>query len=977
VTDERWQRAKALFEAAVERPADERDAFLASATGDDDELRREVDALLTADDAGTGFLDRLPVASDALLAEPLMAAPASMGDTPAQTVFTAGRRVGAYEIVAPLGAGGMGEVYRARDLKLGREVAIKVLPPLFTRDPERLARFEREARVLASLNHPNIGAIYGVEDPSPSVGSLATRALVLELVEGDTLAERIALRTRDSGPAGRGLPVAEALRIAEQIAGALETAHDKGIIHRDLKPANVKITPAGVVKVLDFGLAKAAIGDAGSSPDLSHSPTMTIGGTREGMILGTAAYMSPEQARGHVVDKRTDIWAFGCVLYEMLTGRGPFAKGTISDTIAAILEREPNWQALPAATPPTVRHLLRRCLEKDVARRLRDAGDVGVEIEEALTRLRGRGVNRILVAGIAAGSLVMLVVGVGWWTRTLTRSTDGLGAKSLTRATFTRLTDQAGQELYANLAPDGKSLAYQSRASGQWDIYVQRVTGKNPVNLTKDSLDDDTQPSFSPDGERIAFRSEREGGGVFVMGATGENVKRITDFGYNPTWSPDGNEIVVTTGWFLRVEDAGTSVTGQLFRVNITTGERRLISGKIGNAKQPHWSPHGDRVAYWQIDGGQRDILTVAVGGGDSVSVTNDPWVDWNPVWSPDGRYLYFSSDRGGSMNLWRVRIDEKSGKTLSAVEQVTTPSPSSGFISFSRDGHQLAYVQQVRNWNVYTIGLDPSGEVAIGQPFPVTQGSKELAFPDVSPDGQWIAFTSRLKPEDVYVVKTDGTGLRQLTDDIFQDRTPRWSPDGKRIAFMSNRTGNWQVWTIKPDGSGLEQLTDAPGDGASAPTWSPDGARLLGQPLRGARSFVLQTGKSWGDQSPEPLPASESGAGFIAWSWSADGRKLAGYLQREDGSSQGIAVYSFESHKYDRLAPVGDWPHWLPDNRRLIFHYQGKAYLIDSQSKKMHEVFSVAPHEVSWQFGVSRDGRQIAFILDATEADVWRMSLE
>jgi len=192
-------------------------------------------------------------------------------------------------------------------------------------------------------------------------------------------------------------------------------------------------------------------------------------------------------------------------------------------------------------------------------------------------------------------------------------------------------------------------------------------------------------------------------------------------------------------------------------------------------------------------------------------------------------------------MNLWRVRIDEQSGETRAALEPVTTPSPSSGFVSFSSDGRQLAYVQLARDWNVYKVGFDPSTEAIVGQPVPVTQGSRELAFPDVSPDGQWIAFTSRLKPEDVFTVKTDGTGLRQLTDDIFQDRTPRWSPDGKRIAFMSNRTGNWQVWTIKPDGSGLEQLTDAPGNGAAAPTWSPDGARLLGQPLRGARSFVIQ----------------------------------------------------------------------------------------------------------------------------------------
>src|ERR1700674_715150 len=282
--------------------------------------------------------------------------------------LASGTRLGSYEVVAQIGAGGMGEVYQAHDTKLGRDVAIKVLPEAFAHDPDRLSRFQREAKMLASLNHPNIATIYGLEQ------SEGLHYLVMELVPGQTLAERVS--------AG-ALKIEEALKLGGQIAEALEVAHERGVIHRDLKPANVKVTPEGRVKVLDFGLAKAYSGDCGV--DLSNAPTLTTMGTEEGRILGTPAYMSPEQARGKAVDKRTDIWAFGCVLYELLTGKVAFRGETISDTLAAVLEREPDLQALPPATPPKMRDLLRRCLQKDSQYRLRDIGDARIEIGEALT----------------------------------------------------------------------------------------------------------------------------------------------------------------------------------------------------------------------------------------------------------------------------------------------------------------------------------------------------------------------------------------------------------------------------------------------------------------------------------------------------------------------------------------------------------------------------------------------------------------
>jgi eukaryotic-like serine/threonine-protein kinase len=419
-----------------------------------------------------------------------------------------GRQIGPYKVLSLLGAGGMGEVYRARDAKLGRDVAIKVIANVFLSDPERIARFEREARVLATLNHPHIGAIYGLEDAG------GVRGLVLELVEGATLGERLAL-----GP----LPIQEALTFARQSAEALEAAHENGIIHRDLKPANIKITPDGTVKVLDFGLAKVFATD-GARADLSQVPQITIEETREGVIAGTAAYMSPEQARGKAVDKRTDIWAFGGVLYEMLTARPAFRGETVSDTIAAILEREPDWNALSAQTPVSLRRLLQRCLEKDLKRRLRDVGDARLEIEEALGAMVSSGgaapferanPDREKAAArparvawwVAAGAGLLVIGSAATWQ--LQRS-DYFWRNPLEGAKFTRLTDFEGAEHHAAISRDGKFVVFLADRDGTWDAWVSQVGTGDVHNLTKGSVLELRNPAtrtvgFSPDGSLVTL----------------------------------------------------------------------------------------------------------------------------------------------------------------------------------------------------------------------------------------------------------------------------------------------------------------------------------------------------------------------------------------------------------------------------------------------------------------------------------------
>ena len=402
-----------------------------------------------------------------------------------------GRRLGPYEIGSLLGAGGMGEVYRARDTTLGREVAIKILPSAFTADPERRARFEREARLLAALNHPHIGGIYGLEQREGIHG------LVLELVEGETLAA-----TLGAGP----LPVREALAIARQVAEALEAAHEKGIVHRDLKPGNVIVTRDGVVKVLDFGLAK---GGAAGSPDQTHSPTLTAGGTETGVILGTAGYMSPEQARGKTVDKRADIWAFGCVFYEMLTGRKAFAGDTVSDTLVAILDRQPAWERLPVATPAGIRRLLGRCLEKDPKRRLHDIADARIEIEESLeapaaapspeapVRRRRPSVALATLLGLIAGAVIAGLA---------IRFARPPAPAGVTRFAISLPTHVELNEAIA-LAPDGRTLVYSGRDDSGTRLYKRPLDAIESVPIR--GAEDGTLPFFSPDGASVGFWAGR------------------------------------------------------------------------------------------------------------------------------------------------------------------------------------------------------------------------------------------------------------------------------------------------------------------------------------------------------------------------------------------------------------------------------------------------------------------------------------
>jgi Tol biopolymer transport system component len=854
----------------------------------------------------------------------------------------------------------MGEVYRARDARLSRDVAVKILSPELASDPTRCARFELEARTAGSLNHPNIVTIFDIGREDGVV------YIVSELVEGESLR---ALLRRGS------IPVRKAVEIAEQIADGLAAAHAAGIVHRDVKPENVMLTGSGSrssgrVKLLDFGIARHLFTSVHSLDQAASTLT------KQGVILGTIGYMAPEQVRGKAVDHRSDIFSFGAVVYEMLSGRRAFEGESAVETLNAVLHNDPpEFATLGVEVPLALERIIRHCMEKGAEERFQSAWDLTFALEAISGQwisspmalparsslLRRHTLSALVLTSFLLGTLITYFV-----LRALSEE-QHVPADAL----FTKITNEPGLKLFPSLSPEGGFVVYSGRPSGNWNIYLHRIGEREPVNLTADSASDDTQPALSPDGKFIAFRSERDGGGIFVMSIKGESVKRLTDFGYNPSWSPDGREILCADESITRPEDREMPVS-RLWTVEVATGRKRLVTG--GDAVQPQWSPHGQRIAYWAIDrSGHRDIWTIPAKGGTPAPVTHDEALDWSPAWSPDGKYLYFSSDRAGGMKLWRAPINESSGRLLGPIEPVPTPSGYAGHLSFARNSRRLAYIDATFSSNLCRVVFDPVGEHIVDEPKDITEPSKQFARPAISPDGEWLAFSSMGLEEDLFLARTDGTGLRQLTHEGHRDRGPRWSPDGRQVAFFSKRTGNQEIWTASIDGRTEKQLTSLRGPNVLWPFWSPKGDYLI-YSIFGLGSFLTETGKPWEKQTPADLPRwNRDGETFYAWSWSPDGQKVAGYLQRTDGGYAGIILYNLASRTYQKMTDSGVEPVWLSDSRRLLYNDQGKIYLVDSSSRRTHEVLSIAPSAVAKRgFALGLGDRAIYFSVGNAEADVW-----
>jgi serine/threonine-protein kinase len=874
-------------------------------------------------------------------------------------ILAAGTRLGQYEVVAPLGSGGMGEVYRARDTKLGRDVALKVLPDAFTLDRERIARFKREAQVLASLNHPNIAAIYGIED------STNVHALVLELVEGETLADRIA-----QGP----VPFGEAIAIADQIADALEAAHERGVIHRDLKPANVALKPDGTVKVLDFGLAKALEGPPGSS-DPSLSPTITTPAmTQMGMILGTAAYMSPEQARGKPVDHRADVWAFGVVLFEMLTGQRLHPGETVSDTLASVLKTEPSWNALPHTTPSSLRRVLRSCLEKDPRRRLQAIGDRRLLVDDPVqpTTISGSPSVTIVAVGVAAVLAVALVtLSVVHFREPVAVATSSPMARVAIALPQESTLDHKTNPALA-LSPDGTKLTYvavQGTNAPQLFLRVMDGTAATPIAGTEGAH----SPFFSPDGQWIGFFAQ---GKLKKVPAAGGAAQVLSDapVGLGGDWAA-GDTI-----YFVPYN------LGGVWRVAASGGTPEEITKlNRGNGEVSHRWPQA-------LPGGKGLLLTVWVGPGwDEKSLqlhvlaTGERRVLAQGASS--GRYVasgHVVYNRDGAQNLMALpfdlaRLQVKGGPAVTLAEQVWESGAEGAQFAVS-DAGTVAYVpSHARRYERRLVWVDRQGKV---EPLPAS--ARPYLDPRLSPDGQQLALSSEESTERIWTYNFARSTLTALTSASVSSQSPVWMPDGTRIVYRGTRKGFRNLYWKTGDGSDEEQRLSTNESVHTPMSVSPDGTRLAFTEIGRATGNDIWTLSLGGDRKAEPFlvtPASENNAHF-----SPDGHWLA-YASDESGRFE-VYVQPFPGpgRKWTISTDGGNEPVWSRDGREM-FYRSGDAVMavpITSQptfaAGLPHQLFSgqFEPTGTGTSgYDVSLDGRRFLMIqaaepeLPATQVSV------
>jgi len=871
--------------------------------------------------------------------------------------LAAGTKVGPYEVTGAIGAGGMGEVYRARDTRLGREVALKVLPTGFAADAERMGRFEREAKVLASLNQPNIASIYGFED------SGSTHALVMELVEGPTLADRI--------KAG-AIPLDEALPIAKQIAEGLEYAHERGIVHRDLKPANVKLTANDSVKILDFGLAKALEGDPGQV-DISSSPTISRMATQAGIILGTAAYMSPEQAKGKAVDRRTDIWSFGCVLYEMLTGQMPFSGETVTDILAAVVMKEPDWSALPQAAPPAIARLVRRCLKKDPKQRLQAIGEARIAIEEAQTGASESGESlavqnaptkstptpesRSVLPWAVAGILICMAALAGWWFGTQNAASAPRGAPVLSfipppaDTTYHDFGFSAGPVV---VSPDGKRLAFSATdRNGVTKLYVRPLASDEAKAIT--GTEGASMPFWSPDGNSLGFVADQKlktvnlaNGNVEVLAEASEDT--CADTG---AWSPDGTILYTPQG-----------CTGPIDSISASGGKpspaTKLEGGDNGDTS-PAFLPDHRHFLYFS-SAGSGSIWVGSLGSSEQKLILKDAG---SPQYA-DGHLLFTRDNR-----VFAQPFDPATGKLAGEtifLAQALSYSASNGVLAFQggtmegrlewfdKSGNPLGSVGPAAVYN--SVKISPDGtHVLVEAADPQLTSSELWSYPAAGGPGTRLTF---------------GPGLKEFG---------AWSPDGSYIAYTCQPDGKPAICRKPANGSGAEEKLftfggDIIGSGITSPDvvdWSPDGRYIS------FNEHVIKTSLTelsilplFGDGRPFQ-PARVRATQFDG-RYSPDGHWLA-YFSYETGRPEVYVVpFPGPGGKF-QISQNGGWNvHW-DKKGHLYFETMGNRLMEAelgfsggaAQVKALHPLFQLnLPSFADPFYDVSPDGSRFLVIASA-----------
>jgi Tol biopolymer transport system component len=880
----------------------------------------------------------------------------------------AGQALLHYRVVEKIGEGGMGEVWKAVDTTLDREVAIKVLPGAFAKDPDRLARFEREAKLLASINHPKLAAVFGVH------ASAGTRFLAMELVPGEDLAQRL---TR-----GR-LPVDEALDVARQIAEAMEAAHERGVIHRDLKPANIKVAAGGGVKVLDFGLAKALASEPSPGSDPSLSPTVTSAGSMAGVVLGTAAYMSPEQARGQVVDQRSDLWSFACVLWECLTGRTLFGGETASDSIGAILQTEPDWQQLPPETPPAVRHLLRRCLAKDPRKRLHHIADARIELEDkdpfiSAPASSPRG-YRLAIVALATALVLSLSVTLLAFLRPKAGELESRADNPLAGARFSKVTAFEGSEFDAAISPDGRFVAFVSDRDGPFDVFVGQIGAGDFRNLTpaggalmwKDVRGPVRSVGFNGNGSEIWFGGGR-GRRVLMMPLLGGQVRNV--FGkdvVNVAWSPDGERVVYherLPGDPVYIADRdGTNI-------------RKILGSPAGTHQHyPIWSVDGEWIylARGRPTTLEMDLWRVRPDGGEPERLTRGKLDLRYPTPIDERTVLYSAREMDGTGPwLWAIDVETKvSRRATFGLEQYTS-------IAASADRRRLVATLENPRAALWSVPiLDRVANESDAEPFPDTQGIGALA-PRFG--GSSLFFLSS-RGSGSY--RGSGDGLWRLRDGEVSEiwrgsetallEPAAVSPDGGSVVLLLRQDEGWHLHIRSADGAQLKLLSDNV-DARGAAAWSPDGRWIV---TGGSQAGVMGLFKIRVDGgAPERIVDGEA----LDPVWSPDGSLIV-YAGAQVQSISPLLAVRPDGAPVDLpeivLLRSGERMRFLPDGSGLVY-MQGLQpsqdfWLLDLATMKSLRLTQLDPGPTMRTFDITPDGTRIVFDRTNEDSDIVLIELE